>query len=62
MFKVNDKSNEQLAERGINKLVVKLSKRSFKAAKVTPKELTNKVPQIIIPTEKQEEEPMFEIY
>jgi hypothetical protein len=62
MFKVNDKSNEQLAERGTNKLIVKLSKGLFKAAKITPKELTNKAPQAIIPSEKQEEEPMFEIY
>lgn len=62
MFKVEDKSVEHLAERGTNKLIVKLNKNLFKAAKVKPKELVAKTPQAVVPEEKTEEAVMFEIY
>lgn len=62
MFKVEDKNVEHLAERGTNKLIVKLNKNLFKAAKVKPKELVAKTPQAVVPEEKTEEYVMFEIY
>lgn len=62
MFKVEDKNTERLAERGTNKLIVKLNKNLFKAAKVKPKELVAQTPQAIVPEEKTEEDVMFEIY
>lgn len=62
MFKVTDANKEQFAERGTNKLIVKINKSLFKAAKVSPKETSNKLPQVIVPEEKQEENIMFKIY
>lgn len=62
MFKVEDKNVEHLAERGTNKLIVKLNKNLFKATKVKPKELVAKTPQVVVPEEKTEENVMFEIY
>lgn len=62
MFKVEDKNVEHLAERGTNKLIVKLNKNLFKAIKVKPKEFVAKTPQVVAPEEKTEENVMFEIY
>lgn len=62
MFKIDDKNAEQVAERGTNKLIVKLNKNLFKVTKVNPKELVTQAPQAIIPEEKTEEDVMFKIY
>jgi hypothetical protein len=62
MFKIDDKATEQFAERGTNKLIVKLNKNLLKATKVSSKELTTQVTQAIIPEERPEEDIMFKIY
>lgn len=62
MFKIDDRNIEPLAERGTNKLIVKLDKNLFKAAKISPKEAVARMPQAIIPEEPQEEDVIFKIY
>lgn len=61
MFKFNENNKEQ-AERGTNKLIVKVSKKALKSTKIRPKEINTTEPQPVQPKWVTAEEPVFEIY